>query len=77
MATLAERLSDNATGRFYVDSTCIDCDQCRDSAPAFFARNAESGHSYLVNQPTSSEEVELVEAVMNNCPVQAIGCDGG
>ena len=26
MATLAERLPDNAPGLFYVDRSCIDCD---------------------------------------------------
>ena len=28
MATLAERLPVNVSGRYYVDASCIDCDQC-------------------------------------------------
>ena len=76
MANLSERFTDNAPGRFYVDASCIDCDQCRETAPAFFTRNADAGHSYLQRQPSTTDENELVEGVKNNCPVQAIGDDG-
>jgi len=37
MASLALRLPQNEPGDFYVDSTCIDCDACRQIAPATFA----------------------------------------
>ena len=51
MATLTERLPDNAPGLFYVDATCIDCDQCRATSPQFFSRNEETGMSVLCRQP--------------------------
>ena len=47
MATITDRLPINVAGRFYVDSSCIDCDQCRTEAPEFFGRDADSGTSYV------------------------------
>jgi ferredoxin len=76
MATLAERLSTNAPGPYYVDGTCIDCDQCRAMAPDFFGRDAESGFSYVQRQPATGEEIALVEEVASQCATASIGNDG-
>ncbi|MCS6873279.1 MAG: ferredoxin [Pyrinomonadaceae bacterium] len=73
MANLQKRLPDNVAGKFYVDSTCIDCDVCRDTAPANFKRNDEHGYSYVYKQPENAEEVALCEEAMRACPVEAIG----
>ena len=35
MASLAKLLPENVPGEFFVDSTCIDCDTCRQLAPPF------------------------------------------
>ena len=32
MADRNDRVPENVSGRFYVDSTCIDCDLCREAA---------------------------------------------
>lgn len=76
MADLKDKLPDNVPGPFYVDRECIDCDVCRDTAPANFTRNDDNGYSYLYKQPTSDEELELCAEAMNACPVEAIGDDG-
>ena len=76
MATLADRLPQNAPGRFYVDGSCIDCDQCRVIAPDFFARNEESGLSVVSKQPANGEEVALVEEAIAACATASIGDDG-
>lgn len=76
MADLKDKLPDNVPGQFYVDRECIDCDVCRDTAPANFTRNDDNGYSYLHKQPTSDEELELCIEAMNACPVEAIGDDG-
>jgi ferredoxin len=76
MPTLADRLPENVAGRFYVDSSCIDCDQCRTQAPEFFARNAESGFSMVIKQPVTPEEIALVEQAANDCATCSIGADG-
>ena len=76
MASLAERLSTNVAGRFYVDSTCIDCDQCRTLAPDFFGRDEESGTSFVRRQPESPEDIATVQDAATNCATASIGDDG-
>ena len=34
MANVKKRVRENVPGDFFVDSTCIDCDACRQIAPA-------------------------------------------
>lgn len=76
MASIKDKLSENATGKYYVDRQCIDCDVCRDTSPANFARNDENGYSFVYKQPESPEEFELCKEAFNACPVEAIGDDG-
>jgi len=76
MAEMEDKLPDNTTGKFYVDSQCIDCDVCRDTAPKNFTRNDENGYSYVYHQPSTSEELALCEEARDACPVEAIGDDG-
>ena len=75
MATLTDRVSQNITGKYYVDSSCIDCDQCRAIAPDFFGRT-EDGMSFLQKQPTSAEDIALVDEAMTSCATSSIGNDG-
>ena len=76
MAEFEDRYKDNATGRFYVDDQCIDCDLCRETAPANFNRSDDGGYSYVYKQPTTPEEEALCHEAMEGCPVEAIGDDG-
>ena len=76
MADLANKYSENVGGAFYVDDQCIDCDLCRETAPANFARNDDGGHSYVYKQPQSEEEKNLCREAMEGCPVEAIGSNG-
>jgi ferredoxin len=75
MATLTDRLAANPTGKYYADSSCIDCDQCRALAPEFFGRT-EEGMSYLKKQPGTADEIAVVEEAMNACATNSIGSDG-
>jgi glyoxylase-like metal-dependent hydrolase (beta-lactamase superfamily II)/ferredoxin len=69
------RRPENAPGDFYVDETCIDCDLCRQIAPASFARAGEQ--SAVFRQPaTPKEEYAALEAVVT-CPTASIGVTGG
>ena len=70
MATGAHRLSTNAPGDFYVDSTCIDCDTCRWMAPATFDRAREQ--SRVHRQPVGAEEVAAAERALLACPTGSI-----
>ncbi len=73
MADIAQRLPHNAPGGFFVDRTCIDCDQCREIAPASF-RDAE-GSASVYRQPVSPGEVRRALMALVTCPVGAIGAD--
>ena len=76
MANKENRYQDNAAGRFYVDTQCIDCDLCRQTAPANFDRNQNGGYSFVKKQPTTPEEEAVCKEAMEGCPVEAIGNDG-
>ena len=76
MADAANKYDKNAPGKFYVDDQCIDCDLCRETAPANFVRDEDAGHSYVSKQPTTPEEEALCLEAMEGCPVEAIGNDG-
>lgn len=76
MATPTERTPDNVPGRYYVDSSCIDCDQCRVMAPDFFARNADTGLGYVKRQPVTDDEIAAVEEALAACATSSIGADG-
>ena len=76
MAESSDKQPGSAPGRFYVDTQCIDCDVCRDTAPDFFPRNDDAGYSYVYQQPESPADVELCYEALQSCPVDAIGDDG-
>ena len=76
MADRTQKTPNNVSGPFYVDETCIDCDLCRDTAPAMFRRDEESGFSYVWRQPMTSEESALAEEALRGCPTDTIGNDG-
>ena len=76
MAELENKYENNATGKYYVDDQCIDCDLCRSTAPDNFKTEEDLGFSYVYKQPENEEEDELCVEAMENCPVEAIGDDG-
>ena len=76
MATLSDRTPDNVAGRYYIDSSCIDCDQCRVIAPDLFARNEDTALSYVQRQPVTDDEIALAEEALEACATASIGNDG-
>jgi ferredoxin len=77
MADRSRKVPENADGRFYVDSTCIDCDLCRETAPGNFIRADRRKYSFVTRQPDGPAELAASRAAMEECPVEAIGDDGG
>jgi glyoxylase-like metal-dependent hydrolase (beta-lactamase superfamily II)/ferredoxin len=71
MADPKRRVSENPFGRFFVDASCIDCDQCRQVAPGLF--EASTDHSFVARQPASAEEELRAGMALLTCPVGAIG----
>ncbi len=76
MADKTDKVSGSVDGKYFVDSNCIDCDLCRQTAPDNFERNEDEGFSYVYKQPATPEEEELCREAMEECPVEAIGDDG-
>ena len=71
MAHITKRLSTNIDGNFFVDSTCINCDTCRQLAPTTFQEVGE--HSAVYHQPeTEHANLEAHRALLA-CPVGSIG----
>jgi glyoxylase-like metal-dependent hydrolase (beta-lactamase superfamily II)/ferredoxin len=71
MAQIAERLPHNAEGDFFVDSSCIDCDACRQIAPTIF--HELDDQSVVYQQPHSPEEQTLALMALVSCPTASIG----
>jgi ferredoxin len=71
-----ERVKENVSGAYYVDTSCIDCDVCRDTAPENFRRSDANSYSFVYKQPLSEEERVACEEALLCCPVEAIGNDG-
>jgi glyoxylase-like metal-dependent hydrolase (beta-lactamase superfamily II)/ferredoxin len=71
MAKLAQRLPENVPGDFYVDSSCIDCDACRQIAPTVFRDHGEQSSIY--HQPATDEEVRRALMSLVACPTASIG----
>ena len=71
MAHIQKKLQTNVDGNFFVDSTCINCDTCRQLAPTTF-REAED-FSSVYHQP--ARDPDLIEAyqALLACPVGSIG----
>ena len=71
MADRALRVLENAEGDFFVDSSCIDCDTCRQLAPASFAD--QGAYSYVYRQPRNREEERAALRAVAACPTASIG----
>ena len=71
MAQLKQRRSENESGNFYVDQSCIDCDTCRWMAPEVFKRAGEQSAVY--HQPSNeTEQLRAMQALLS-CPTASIG----
>ena len=71
MANAALRIDDNVPGDFFVDSSCIDCDACRQIAPSVF-RDA-GGQSAVRHQPQGDDELLAAQKALLACPTSSIG----
>ncbi|MDB4969660.1 MAG: fold metallo-hydrolase [Myxococcales bacterium] len=73
MARLHAALPVNAPGAFFVDDSCIDCDACRQLAPATFARSSRHAQSYVAAQPEGETATERALMALVACPTASIG----
>ena len=81
MADRKKRLAGNVTGRWFVDSSCIDCDVCRQLAPDVFSDGP--GHAVVGRQPIAPDDSGVPDVddglgplrALVACPVGAIGTE--
>jgi glyoxylase-like metal-dependent hydrolase (beta-lactamase superfamily II)/ferredoxin len=73
MARLADKLRDNSEGDFFVDTSCIDCDLCRQLAPDSFARADRAGQSFVAHQPSDDRQRHRALMALVTCPTSSIG----
>jgi ferredoxin len=73
MARRADAIAENVDGDFYVDSSCIDCDLCRQLAPAVFARSETAGQSFVRAQPAEPPQAHRALMALVTCPTASIG----
>jgi glyoxylase-like metal-dependent hydrolase (beta-lactamase superfamily II) len=71
MANIAHKLPENVGDDFFVDSTCIDCDACRQIAPTVFRDHGDQSSVY--HQPDTEEEMRLALMAVVACPTGSIG----
>lgn len=71
MAQAALRLPANVPGDFFVDSSCIDCDACRQIAPTVFHQAGDQSAVY--HQPATAGEVLAAQKALIACPTASIG----
>ncbi len=76
MANSGQKQTENVAGKWYVDTNCIDCDVCRETAPNNFTQQKEKGYSFVYKQPETPEEEAQAQEALEACPVEAIGSDG-
>lgn len=73
MADRKKIVKENISGDFFVDTTCIDCDTCRQLAPASFKDAGE--YSYVYSQPKNDDDRRAATRALLACPTGSIGCD--
>jgi glyoxylase-like metal-dependent hydrolase (beta-lactamase superfamily II)/ferredoxin len=71
MANVKKRVPENAPGDFFVDSTCIDCDACRQIGPAIFGQAPAT--SYVKAQPEGPADRRQAIRALLSCPTGSIG----
>src|SRR5438445_7140618 len=71
MANPKKRLPQNVAGEFFVDSTCINCDACRQLAPETFADSGD--YSFMYAQPGSADNQRKAVRALLACPTGSIG----
>ncbi len=74
MANIRKRLPNNVEGDFFVDSTCINCDTCRQIAPETF--EDDDDFSYVKAQPAAPAAVRDATRALLACPTGSIGTTG-
>ncbi len=74
MANPSKAVPENVPGDFFVDTACIDCDICRQLAPAVFGDAAD--HAFVRRQPATADDRHHALHALVCCPTGSIGSRG-
>jgi glyoxylase-like metal-dependent hydrolase (beta-lactamase superfamily II)/ferredoxin len=74
MANPKKSVAENVPGDFFVDTTCIDCDTCRQIAPQVFGEGTQ--FAFVRRQPDAMEDRRSALQALVSCPTGSIGCLG-
>ena len=74
MANPRKAVPENVPGDFFVDTTCIDCDTCRQIDPETFGETDD--FSFVQDQPRGEERTRLALRALVCCPTGSIGTRG-
>jgi glyoxylase-like metal-dependent hydrolase (beta-lactamase superfamily II)/ferredoxin len=74
MALIELKHAENVAGDFFVDTTCIDCDLCRQIAPETFSDIGDQ--SVVYRQPRTPEQEFAALKALVTCPTASIGALG-
>src|SRR5207253_7560855 len=67
-------VAENAPGDLFVDSSCIECDTCRELAPDVYGSTA-SGQSFVLEQPRDDAAWRSVENAVARYNISLLGSD--
>jgi ferredoxin len=78
MADKNDKITENVSGKYYVDKTCVPCHTCMevDNAAALLKYNDDQTYVFFHKQPASADEIKIAEDALAICPTGAIGNDG-
>ena len=74
MAELRKKVPESVDGEFFVDTTCINCDTCRQLAPDTF--DDQGTYSYVARQPQAAGTERAALHALLACPTGSIGTRG-
>ena len=72
MEQTGNRLPKNVEGKYYTTDDCNGCAYCASVAPENFDFDKPTNSYYVSKQPENSDELELVEEAVSDCPIDAI-----
>lgn len=73
MADIKRKVAGSVAGEFFVDTTCIDCDTCRQLAPPTFGDDGQ--HAFVKAQPGDASERRAALRALVACPTGSIGTE--
>lgn len=74
MASPERTVPENVPGPWFVDTTCIDCDTCRQLAPRVFGETGE--YAFVHTQPPDAAAEREAAYALLSCPTGSIGASG-